>query len=161
MLTETSDHHADQQQDMASQAIWSVPIATAVAYLPVFVRKAIVAVKGKLNNKRPRDEDLHLSGMPKDLQELAMRLKNCHLNQLETLGLYAAAVAIGVAVRVPPQTLNRLTGYYIKSRVAYSFAYAAPQVGNGIVRTLTFLGSLASIMMLCAAAAETASSDQQ
>lgn len=144
---------------MLSQAIWSVPIAAGLAYAPVFARAFVISrFGGKLDNTRPRDIDAQVSNTPEHVRELAGRLKASHANQLETLGLYAAGVAIAVAVRVPPPELARLTGWYIKSRLAYNLAYAAPQIGGGALRSLTFFAAMTSCVLLYAAAARTGAS---
>lgn len=141
---------------MLAAAIWSVPIATGLAYAPFFARSLLVAARGKLDNTQPRNEEQQIATMPKHLQELALRLKGSHLNQLEMLGLYAGAVAVGVAANVPPPTLQRLTSWYLKCRVAFNLAYAAPQVANGFLRSLSFMASLTSCFLIYAAAAKTA-----
>lgn len=141
---------------MIQKAIWSVPVAWGLAYLPIAVRAIVVGRFGKLNNSKPRDIDGQTSKMPDQMKELADRLRSCHLNQIETLGYYAAGVAVAVAAHVPAANLVRLTGLYIKSRIAYSFAYAAPQVANGALRTIAFVSAMVSIGMLYAAAAESA-----
>lgn len=141
---------------MLSSVIWSVPIATGLAYIPHFVRGVIISKFGKLDSAKPRDES-GTTSMPKHLQELAIRLKNCHFNQLESLGLYAGAVAVAVAANVPPSTMHRLTSWYLKSRLAYVLAYSAPQVAGGMLRSLSFVASITSCILLYAAAANTAS----
>lgn len=141
---------------MAASAIWSVPLAWGISFLPHIARTVLVSVKGKMDNTNPRDKAGQIASLPKEYQGLAVRLASCHNNQLESLGYYAAGVAVAVAVRVPPETLAKLTGFYIKSRIAYTFAYAMPQVGKGVLRSLTFVGSMTSIGLLYAAAAETA-----
>eukprot|EP00177_Eucheuma_denticulatum_P001028 GFKZ01001875.1.p1 GENE.GFKZ01001875.1~~GFKZ01001875.1.p1 ORF type:complete len:146 (-),score=12.59 GFKZ01001875.1:1081-1518(-) len=141
---------------MASSAIWSVPIAWGISSLPFVARAILISVKGKLDNSNPRDRDAQVASLPKEYQGLAVRLASSHTNQLETLGYYAAGVAVAVAVRVPPETLAKLTGFYIKSRIAFTLAYAMPQVAKGALRSLTFVGSMTSIGLLYAAAAETA-----
>lgn len=138
-------------------AILSVPIAAGLAYAPHFMRAFLCAVKSKMNNKFPRDHDLqHKSLSPSDRQ-LAERLANSHKNQLETLGFYAAGIAVAVASRVPVPQLNMLAGVYVGARVAFSVAYAAPQVANGAIRSLSFVACLGTIVKIWLAAAAAAS----
>lgn len=139
---------------MIKSVIWSVPAAALLAYVPISVRAFLVSRHGKFNNKRRRDYAAETANMPKHLQELALRLKGSHENQLEMLGLYAGAVAIGVATRVPAPELARLTSWYIKCRIGYNLAYAAPQVGNGVLRSLTFFASMTSCILIYSAAAK-------
>ena len=141
---------------MASAAIWSVPVVTALAYAPHFIRQAIVTRFGKADNTRPRDKDAQMAGTPKEMRALAERLAGCHANQMETLALYAGAVACAVAARVPPDQLALLSGYYVRARVAYFCAYTAPPVAGGALRSLTFMGTITTIIMLYGAAANAA-----
>lgn len=142
---------------MLSSAIWSVPLAAVLAYAPHFARIALVIMYGKLDNSKPRSDQEETAKMPKHLQEIARRLRMSHLNQLETLGFYAGAVAVAVAARVPPAQLARLTSNYIKCRFAFNLAYAAPQVGKGVLRSLAFIASIISCFIIYGAAARAAS----
>ena len=136
-------------------AIWSVPAACALAYAPVFIRGYFVVKYGKADNTKPRDTELQTAKMPPHIKDLTVRLRNSHLNQLETLGFYAAGVAVAVAVKVPPETLSMYTSLYLKSRFAFNLAYAGPQVAKGILRSLAWGASLVSAIMVYAAAANT------
>lgn len=160
---------------MYREAILSVPVATFLAYAPMAVRKLILARFNKFDNANPRKDPLTPDTtssssssspsssssqknkgdavIPKETRELLHRLKSSHENQLETLGLYAGGVAVAIAVRANPDTLLQLTRWYVKSRLAYSLAYAAPQVGNGILRRLSFIAASASCLMVYFAAA--------
>lgn len=146
---------------MLREAILSVPAATFLAYAPMLARKLILGKHGQHDNTKPREEPTVKSagggdgkkGVPEHIYDLVTRLKSCHYNQLEMLGLYAGAVAVAVAARVEPATLTRLTGWYIKSRIAYTLAYAAPQVAGGALRSLSFFASISSCFMIYYAAA--------
>lgn len=122
----------------------------------MITRAVVVAIKGKLDNGNPRDHSKQTETMPKAYQELCKRLAASHYNQLETLGYFAAGVAVAVAMRVPESTLASLTGWYVKSRIAYNITYALPQYANGVPRSMAFLGAMTSVGMLYAAAANTA-----
>lgn len=141
---------------MIASAIWSVPIAWGLTFAPIVARSIIVSRAGKLDNTKPRAVDTQIEKMPQNLKDLTERLRASHNNQYETLGYYAAGVAVAVAVRVDPVTLSRFTGMYIKSRIAYNLAYAAPQVANGGLRSLAFLAAMISVGMLYGAAASAA-----
>lgn len=143
---------------MADTAIWSVPIAWGLSAVPFVARAVLLHLKGKMDNTKPRRREAETVSLPTEYRDLAIRLLNCHANQLESLGYYAAGVAVAVAVKVPAETLVKLTGLYIKSRLAYNLAYTMPQVAGGLLRSASFVASMASIGMLYAAAAETARS---
>lgn len=142
---------------MADVAIKSVPLVWVLSSVPLVIRTLIIRFKGNFDNSKPRDRKGQEVGLSPDLQKVATRLLGAHNNQLETLGFYAGAVAVAVAAKVPPETLSKLTGYYIKTRIAYNVAYAAPQVAGGIFRSLTFLSGIAVTTMLYFAAAESVS----
>lgn len=135
-------------------AIWSVPQAMALAYAPHVARGIIIARNGgKIDNTKPRASDEQIANLPKHIQDLVTRLKNSHVNQLETLGVFAGGVAICLAVQVPGPVLVKLTSNYLKSRLGFTLAYAAPQVAKGALRSLSFVSSIACIIMLYSAAA--------
>lgn len=144
---------------MAESAIWSIPIAWGLSYLPFAARALLLKLKGNLDTSKPRRREAETASLPVEYQDISIRWANSHSNQLETLGYYAAGVAVAVAVKVPPETLARLTGLYIKSRLAYNLAYTMPQVAGGILRTACFVASMTSVGMLYGAAAETARSN--
>lgn len=139
-----------------ADAIWSVPKALGLAYAPHLARSIIIARHGgQFDNTKPRAADAQVANLPKHIQDLATRLKNSHVNQLETLGVFAGGVAVCLAVHVPAETLVKLTSNYLKSRLAFTLAYAAPQVAKGALRSLSFIASLGSLIMLFSAAANT------
>lgn len=140
---------------MAHTAIWSVPAAWGLSMAPLIARVILVKTKGRFDHATPRDHISQIAKMPPSLQQLAARLAASHNNQLETLGYYAGAIAVAVAVRVPPHALARLAGMYIKSRIAYNLAYAAPQVANGALRGVSFIASVTTIAIIYGTAATT------
>lgn len=144
---------------MAESAIRSIPIAWGLSFLPFAARAILLKLKGKLDNSKPRRREAETASLPVEYQNLATRWANCHANQLETLGYYAAGVAVAIAVKVPPETLVKLTSLYIKSRLAYNLAYTMPQVAGGFLRSACFVASMTFISMLYGAAAETARSN--
>lgn len=156
---------------MFRDAIMSVPVATFLAYAPIVARKLILAKYGEADNTKPREEPTVKSdvrdtsnkserkqGIPEHIYEIVTRLKSCHYNQLEMLGLYAGGIAVAVAVRVQPETLSRLSSWYIKSRLAYTLAYAAPQIAGGALRSATFFAAAGSCIMIYYAAADASAS---
>lgn len=146
----------------------SVPVATFLAYAPIVARKLILGKYGEHDNTKPREEPLVKAtsesdsnsnsegkqGIPEHIHGIVTRLKSCHCNQLEMLGLYAGGIAIAIAVRVQPETLTRLTSWYIKSRIAYTLAYAAPQIAGGALRSAAFIAAAGSCIMIYYAAAD-------
>ncbi|CAN8063536.1 unnamed protein product [Agarophyton chilense] len=137
-------------------AIYMVPAAWAVSAIPVFARAIVVSKFGKMDNSKPRDRSSQTAGMPKHIAALCDRLLACHNNQLETLGWFSAGVATAVAVKVPGDDIASLATSYVGLRVAYTLAYAAPQVASGALRSLAFVGSMSYIVRIYLAAAAAA-----
>lgn len=134
--------------------ILSVPISSVLAYIPHFSK--VFVLRSSFDNTRPRDVDGAMKGVPKERAELAMRLHSAHANQLETLGIFGAAVATCVAVGAPLPRVTAASWTYVVARLAYNMAYAAPQIANGIPRTFTFVLSLSSMGWLWVEAIRTA-----
>lgn len=145
------------QVKMVVFALLSVPIATVLAYLPHVIKGSILSKHGKYDNKKPRAKP----SVDEKTDELITRLTGAHNNQLESLGVYAGAIASATAVGVSPVALGNAAAVYIGARSAYVAAYIAPQVGNGAPRSLSFSASFATIMWIWfAAAAKAAKKDE-
>lgn len=131
--------------------IFSVVIAVILAYVPHVAKVIVLKSIGKYDNRNPRKFNADSSSVPDGKRELATRLLSCHNNQLETLGVYAAAVAINVAVTSadnPPDYFLILTSLYVIFRAIYVVAYASPQIAGGYLRSLAFGGCIASLVTL-------------
>lgn len=111
-----------------------------------------------MDNKMPRNTEANQKGMSEEDKAFANRLAGAHENQLESLGYYAASVALAVATKVPENILLRYTTGYIASRLAYVVAYAAPQIAEGNIRSLAFGASMAFTGLLYGASASAAAS---
>jgi len=135
---------------MSAFALWSVPIATGLAYVPHFAKVGVLSRAHVFRSTHPREIN---STQKKSTDELVARLVGCHANQLESLGVYAAGIAAATAVGVPRDTLSNLASAYVASRALYIVAYAAPQVAQGLPRGLTFGASMSVIIFLWAYAA--------
>lgn len=136
-----------------SFALWSVPIATALAYAPHFIRVRLCQRAKAYKNSAPRDLDGQLKGVEERKRALVQRLAASHQNQLELLGVYAGGIAACMAVGVPTARVNSIAALYVGSRVAYNVAYALPQMFNGYIRTLTFTGAMLGAIYAWGAAA--------
>eukprot|EP00178_Gracilaria_changii_P007999 TRINITY_DN2477_c0_g1_i1.p2 TRINITY_DN2477_c0_g1~~TRINITY_DN2477_c0_g1_i1.p2 ORF type:complete len:183 (-),score=42.53 TRINITY_DN2477_c0_g1_i1:301-849(-) len=134
-------------------AIYMVPAAWVVSSLPLMVRGVLVSRFGNMDNRTPRDRGAQTAGMPKHIAALCDRLLACHNNQLETLGWFSAGVATAVAASVEPQQLAALASGYVAGRLAYTLAYAAPQLMGGVARSLAFVGSMSYVLRIYLAAA--------
>ena len=134
---------------MSFFVFFSVPLAALLAYLPHFARVAVLARHKAFDNRNPRDMASKISDRaPKGDRELASRLSSAHQNQMETLGLYAAGIAVAVATKTDTAVISRYATAYIVSRILYILAYAAPPVLAGRMRGLPFTAALASVLAL-------------
>lgn len=137
---------------MSVFAIYSVPIAAGLAYLPYVAKAVILHRNNAYDNKNPRASQI-ADPLKAETSALCTRLGNAHNNQLETLGLYAAGIAAGTAVGVPPTTMTKIARMYVGSRTAYVAAYTAPQYLDGNIRSVTWTASLAAALWTFFAAA--------
>ncbi len=136
---------------MTSFALWSVPIATGLAYAPHFTRVGILFRHSVFDAKEPREIN---STKDPATDKLIERLGFAHVNQLETLGLYAGGIAVAIATDVPPKRTTQLAAIYISSRALYTLAYANPQLLKGLLRTACFTVSLSAALALWGHAAQ-------
>lgn len=125
---------------MSQFAIFSVPIAAFLAYVPHFAKVAVLRGRSQYDNAKPRD-------VPAD-DELITRLGNAHVNQLEMLGVYAAGVAVATAANTPSTIILALSISYVIARFLFVIAYASPQVAGGLLRSFTFMLSMGSNLAL-------------
>lgn len=104
-------------------SIASIPVAWALAYLPHFAKIGLVIVKTGdyfLDNPRLIGEE----DRKQQRNTLASRLTNAHINSLEILPFYMAAVIIARVQKVNPYTLMALCGKFLLARVLYVVLYA-------------------------------------
>lgn len=133
----------------AAFALSTIPIATVVAYAAHFGK--VFLLGSALDNAKPRD--LECKDVPKERRERALRLQGCHLNMIETLGIYAGGIVAAIVAGVPVTRITIAAAMYIVIRVIYLIVYAAPQVFGGFLRTGVFGLAMAVIMWLWVEAA--------
>lgn len=127
---------------------FSVTVAVILTYIPHFIRVALGQRRGTYDNANPRD-NTKVDEQDKEFADLQKRLLGAHQNQLESIGVYAAGVVAMVFRRgYTTWSVNYLCAQYLVFRVAYITAYIAPPVAKGYVRTLTFVGCFATIMII-------------
>ncbi len=131
---------------MSSFALISVPVACGLAFIPHFVKVIFLTANSSYDNKDPRALNNQTKTLSPSSSAFVTRLTSAHVNQLEMLGMYAAGIAAGTAVGVSPNTMTQIAGLYIAARIGYVIAYAAPQVGNGALRTIAFGGAIGATL---------------
>lgn len=122
-------------------AYWCVLIAIFLPYVWV----AIARLPGLTleRNLIPRIVSDELSGV-------RQRSFWAHLNALEVIAPFAAAVVIAQILNTPQNTVDTLAITFIGFRVAHALAYMA---NLGVLRSLMFLGGMGCIVGLFVAAA--------
>lgn len=130
-------------------ALLSVPIATGLAYLPHVIKEIVLMKHNKFDNTKPRGDE----SVDEKTDQLVTHLSASHNNQLESLGPYAAGVAAATAVGVAPAVLANATATYVGARVAYCIAYMAPQICDGVPRSLSWCGAMGAMIWIWVAAA--------
>lgn len=140
---------------MSAVALFSVPVAFFLTYLPHFLKVKLLFGENALDNRNPRVDNENAKMMPDAKKDLVGRLKSAHENQLEMIGVYAAGVAVGVSVGVRPIVLTILSAIYIAARVAFVAIYASPPVFGGYLRTVAFAPCVLSTLGLWFTAAGT------
>ncbi len=116
-------------------ALSTIPVATVLAYSAHFGK--VYLLGSALDNTKPRD--LECKDVPTERRERALRLQWCHLNMLETLGLYAAGIVAALSTGVPVVRVTACAALYIVLRFIYLGVYIAPQVLGGFLRTAVFV----------------------
>lgn len=135
---------------MSKFALLSVPIAAGLAYFPHIAKVFIQGYHGVGRLTHPRENAPTKSLV---VNELVDRLKNCHFNQLESLGAYSAGIAAATAMGISPDTTKHYATVYVIARAAYIVAYAAPQKYASFGRSATFAAAWYAIINLWTAAA--------
>ncbi|PGH11186.1 hypothetical protein AJ79_05028 [Helicocarpus griseus UAMH5409] len=83
-----------------------------------------LASAGQLSNLAPRDHFSSLKGrVPSEMWNKLCRARGAHLNALEGLPLFAAAMIAGNVARVPVSDLNTIAAEYIGARIIYTALY--------------------------------------
>lgn len=95
------------------------------------------------NNLRPRLKAESYTGFQK-------RVYWAHLNGLEAVAPFAAAVIIAHVLAVPQDKINQLALAFVGFRIAHALAYMA---NLGVLRSLVWFGGTVCVIALFVAAA--------
>lgn len=85
-----------------------------------------------------------------ELTGVRQRMFWAHLNALEVIAPFAAAVIVAQVLGVQQDKINNLALAFVGFRVAHALAYAS---NLGILRSVTFLGGFACVVALFISAA--------
>ena len=122
-------------------AYWCVVIVMTLPYL--WAVAATLPGFSLAGNLRPRITAQTYTGW-------RQRAHWAHLNALESVAPFSAAVIIAHLLGVPPEKINPLAMAFVGFRLAHAFAYLA---NLGALRSLMWLGGAGCIIALFVAAA--------
>jgi len=122
--------------------------ATTLAYMPMFFR--IFVQKGgtssRYDNLKPRAQIAAL--LSQSPNSTFARLHNTHLNALESLPIFLAAMMAGLHAKIEDTRLSKYGTLYIALRVLFSFAYFFQTKSTAAIRSIFFLWSTATAINL-------------
>ncbi|EEH36429.1 hypothetical protein PAAG_06847 [Paracoccidioides lutzii Pb01] len=105
-------------------SIHSIAGAFMVGLVPHGYYVLKLASIGKLSNILPRDHFSSLKGrIPTETWSKLCRAQGAHLNAMEGLPLFAAAMIAGNVAKLPASDLNTIAAEYIGARVIYTALY--------------------------------------
>ncbi|EED17425.1 conserved hypothetical protein [Talaromyces stipitatus ATCC 10500] len=86
--------------------------------------KMMANAKGQASNILPRENLTNLKGrIPAHVWDKLARARGAHLNALESLPMFAAAMLAGNLAKLPSSELNTLAVEYIGARLLYTAVY--------------------------------------
>ncbi|KAF9961353.1 hypothetical protein BGZ72_004062 [Mortierella alpina] len=126
----------------------SLPIAAGLAYAPHFIRALVFSPRGQLDKVESR--------MSKSAYAMAKRAEGAHLNGLETLPLFYAAVLAALYAGVAKDTVTYNAKFFLVSRLAYNIVYLfnSGQLSAGLRTGIWMAGINACMKLFLAAAAK-------
>jgi uncharacterized MAPEG superfamily protein len=122
---------------------------TTLAYMPMFLRIFVQrgATSRGYDNLNPRAQIAALLAS-KDPSSAFSRLHSTHINALESLPVFFAAMGAGVFAKVEDTRLAKYGSLYFFLRLLYSFAYFFQTKSTSWIRSLLYGFSLATSINL-------------
>ncbi|KAH8804207.1 hypothetical protein DL96DRAFT_1631469 [Flagelloscypha sp. PMI_526] len=125
----------------------SISVAFLLTQVPHLMKAgAIIRILGRYNNLAPRTQIAFIEEKVKEGKVSASslarikRLEACHINAMENLPLFVAAVLAGNFAGLDAQFMNASTGAYLLSRIAYTVFYTKQSTRAGAgARSLSWL----------------------
>mmetsp|Transcript_87838 Transcript_87838/g.284350 ORF Transcript_87838/g.284350 Transcript_87838/m.284350 type:complete len:168 (-) Transcript_87838:98-601(-) len=109
-------------------------------YMPMFLRLFVQAqLGGGYDNEDPRGQIARLSGK----SPLFDRLNSAHINGLETLPIFAAAMLAGLHAGVDEERLSKLGTLWLALRGAFLAIYLTQNKRTSNLRSIIWLWSFA------------------
>ncbi|PGH14545.1 hypothetical protein AJ80_05865 [Polytolypa hystricis UAMH7299] len=113
-------------QSTNNWSIHSIAGAYALALAPhgYYYVKMMASAKGNASNLLPRENLNNLKAhISSEVWNKLSRARGAHLNALEGLPLFAAAMLVGNIAKLPSSDLNLIAAEYLGARVLYTALY--------------------------------------
>ncbi|OOQ91194.1 hypothetical protein PEBR_01350 [Penicillium brasilianum] len=107
-------------------SIHSIVAAYGLGIAPhgYYIVKMMANSKGQSSNILPRENLYNLKGrIPGQVWDKLARARGAHLNAMEGIPMFAAAMLAGNLAKLPAKDLNWLAFDYLSARVLYTMAY--------------------------------------
>ncbi|KAI9829318.1 MAG: hypothetical protein M1819_006381 [Sarea resinae] len=135
-------------------SIYAIPAYWVLSVLPhnYAIRTIKAANNGRWDNSNPRSSNWNASvqkSVPAATFARYERAEAAHKNGFENLPVFVGAVILGNMAKLPPATLNAVTGAYLVSRIVYTLAYInVEQRKYSLARTGIYLSGIFMCMYL-------------
>ncbi|KAI0779161.1 hypothetical protein BC629DRAFT_594223 [Irpex lacteus] len=128
-------------------SLYSIPLVWVTAFYPVTLKTGILSSSPVgYNNLQPRqnvERARSPSGLDKATADLVSRYEGAHLNGMENLPLWLAAILAGHFAGLSHRTLNYFSAAYISTRVLYNYVYVNQQtVAQSWARSALYFAGL-------------------
>ncbi|KAJ3181537.1 hypothetical protein HDU85_003478 [Gaertneriomyces sp. JEL0708] len=143
---------------MAAEPNYSVHAmlgALALAFAPQVFRTGLILRQTGYNNVNPRNQwDSLKQRMTKSSYEMVMRANGAHANGIEAFTFFSAAILAANYAKLPVETLNTSSLYFLIARALYNVVYIVNVTpAMSAARSLVWFGGLGiSIKLMWAAA---------
>ncbi|TQN69574.1 hypothetical protein CSHISOI_05952 [Colletotrichum shisoi] len=137
--------------DEAHLSYYSVPVAYMLAFIPHVYANTLAGPNYDISEPRKLLETVPKSGnQEKKVYQRIRRAKAAHDNAIETMGLFAAGVAVANLANTDKRFVNTLSLGYLGLRALYTLVYVKLQDNRkwAPVRTLTWVASMGIIFAL-------------
>ncbi|KAI1306333.1 hypothetical protein F5Y03DRAFT_139306 [Xylaria venustula] len=132
-------------------SFYAIPIAWFLSFVPGLYSKALGGTNYDIATPRRFAENvLKDEKLDKATKNKILRCEAAAANGQETLSLFVASIIAANYAGVPVETINKLAGVYLTSRVFYNFTYIFLQENRSFapLRSLVWNASLISWMTL-------------
>ncbi|KAI0911558.1 hypothetical protein F4823DRAFT_295731 [Ustulina deusta] len=132
-------------------SFYAFPIAWFLAFVPGVYAKSLGGKNYDIANPRRFAENVQKDeNLDKATKEKILRCEAAAANGQDTLSLFVASIIAANYAGVPVETINKLVGVYLGTRVVYNYTYIFLQENRSFapVRTLVWNASLISWMTL-------------